>query len=239
MSIIGNPIVTGGGGKNISSIIITGLKSTDTVTCTKDGKSYTATWDETDKHWEIVGLPLGTFNLTATRKTETTTETVLIDIAGVYEIEMYLRLWLYRDGDECEDVTGGWTSNAQAYVSDTPALAPTLTKNTSNMSASITATYGNYGGGTVLPTNKVSIDGYTKIYLSATGANGIDWTRLVLLSDKTGYWADGKKTFNLEGDYSDTEFDISDVPNGSYYIGFGVYSGNGTKSITISKLSLK
>ena len=231
-------MVGGGGGKNISSIIITGLKSTDTITCTKDGKSYTATWDSTAQHWEIVGLPLGTFNLTATRKTETTTETVLIDIAGVYEIEMYLRLWLYRDGDECEDVTGGWTSNAQAYTSDTPALAPTLTKNTSNMSASITQTYGDYGGGTILPENKVSIDGYPKIYLSAV-ADGIDWTRLVLLSDKTGYWADGQKTFNLEGDYSDIEFDISDVPNGSYYIGFGVYSGAGTKSITISKLSLK
>ena len=104
-------MVGGGGGKNISSIIITGLKSTDTITCTKDGKSYTATWDETAQHWEVVGLPFGTFTLTATNGTKTTTETVLIDIAGVYEIEMSLNFYLYNKGDECEDVTGGWTAN--------------------------------------------------------------------------------------------------------------------------------
>lgn len=101
-------MVGGGGGKNISSIIITGLSSTDTITCTKDGKIYTATWDETAQHWEIVGLPLGTFTVEATNGIKTTTETVLIDITGVYEIEMSYRLYLYKDGDQCEDVTGGW-----------------------------------------------------------------------------------------------------------------------------------
>ena len=82
--------MVGGGGKNISSIVITGLKSTDTVTCTKDGKTYPATWDETDQKWEIVGLPLGTFTITATKSGSISTETVLIDIAGVYEIEFSL-----------------------------------------------------------------------------------------------------------------------------------------------------
>ena len=100
--------MVGGGGKNISSIIITGLTSTDTITCTKDGKTYPATWDDTSQHWEIVGLPLGTFTVTATNGTDITTETVVIDIAGVYEIEMTFNLWLYKDGDPCEDVTGGW-----------------------------------------------------------------------------------------------------------------------------------
>ncbi len=118
-------MVGGGGGKNISSIVITGLSSTDTVTCTKDGKSYTATWDSTAQHWEIGGLPLGTFTITATNGTKTTTETVLIDIAGVYEIEMSFKLWLYRDGDQCEEVTGGWeikqygTSNGSLTLNDT------------------------------------------------------------------------------------------------------------------------
>ena len=100
--------MVGGGGKNISSIIITGLESTDTVTCTKDGKSYTATWDSTAQHWEIVGLPLGTFTVTATNGTNTKTETVLIDIAGVYEIHISYKLYLYQNGDENEDITGGW-----------------------------------------------------------------------------------------------------------------------------------
>ena len=100
--------MVGGGGKNISSIVITGLKSTDTVTCTKDGKSYTATWDSTYKHWEILGLPLGTFTVTATDGTKTSTKTVLIDIAGIYEIEMIMVRWLYKQSNEYTDFTGGW-----------------------------------------------------------------------------------------------------------------------------------
>ena len=100
--------MVGGGGKNISSIVITGLKSTDTITCTKDGKSYTATWDSTAQYWEIVGLPLGTFTVTATNGTKNKTETVLIDIAGVYKVEMSFELWLYKDGNPYSDITGGW-----------------------------------------------------------------------------------------------------------------------------------
>lgn len=112
-------MVGGGSGKNISSIIITGLKSTDTVTCTKDGKSYPAAWDEVDLQWEIVRLPLGTFTVIATNGTKTITETVLIDIAGVYGIEMSLKFYLYNEGDEREDVTGGWTSDGYTRSSYT------------------------------------------------------------------------------------------------------------------------
>ena len=104
-------MVGGGGGKNISSIVITGLKSTDTVICTKDGKSYTATWDSTAQHWEIVGLPLGTYTVTASNGTKTTTETVLIDIVGVYDIEMDYRTYLYNNGNEYTGLTGGWVTS--------------------------------------------------------------------------------------------------------------------------------
>ena len=103
--------MVGGGGKNISSIIITGLESTDTIACTKDSKSYTATWDSTAQHWEIVGLPLGTYTVTASNGTKTTTETVLIDIVGVYDIEMDYRTYLYNNGNECTGLTGGWVTS--------------------------------------------------------------------------------------------------------------------------------
>lgn len=86
--IVGNPIMVGGGGNNISSIIINGVISTATVTCVRDGKSYSATWNATENHWEIVGLPLGTFSVTAISGTATKTETVLIDIVGVYSINL-------------------------------------------------------------------------------------------------------------------------------------------------------
>lgn len=106
-----------GGGKNISAIVISGLKSTDSVTCSGGGKPYSATWDATAKHWEIVGLPLGTFTVTATNGVKTITETVLIDITGVYEIVLSFKTYLYNEGDECVAITGGLNLSAMATTS--------------------------------------------------------------------------------------------------------------------------
>lgn len=53
----------------------------------------------------------GTWTVTATDGTKTATQDVLVDVITEYEIEMDYKLWLYRDGDECEDVTGGWAVN--------------------------------------------------------------------------------------------------------------------------------
>lgn len=35
---------------------------------------------------------------------------VLVDAIAVFNVEIPYILWLYKDGDPCEDVTGGWTS---------------------------------------------------------------------------------------------------------------------------------
>lgn len=51
----------------------------------------------------------GTWAVTATNGEKTKTQDVLVDAAVEYEIEMSYVLWLYRDGEEFEDVTGGWT----------------------------------------------------------------------------------------------------------------------------------
>lgn len=57
----------------------------------------------------------GTWTVTATDGTKTATQDVLVDVITEYEIEMNYKLWLYRDGDECEDVTGGWTNSGYTY----------------------------------------------------------------------------------------------------------------------------
>lgn len=50
----------------------------------------------------------GMYTVTATNGEKTETQDVLVDAAVEYEIEMSYVLWLYREGDECEDITGGW-----------------------------------------------------------------------------------------------------------------------------------
>ena len=160
MSIIGNPIMSGGGGKNISSIIITGLKSTDTITCTKDGKSYPATWDETSLHWEIIGLPLGTFTITAANGTKTKTKTVLIDISGIYEVAMDFKLWIYNYGEE---VDGG-------LVISTLSDHTGWIKNDNNISVTTSTASGKGGSSTVRTNRTFDLSTYNTLYFD-TGFN--------------------------------------------------------------------
>lgn len=192
----------GGGGKNISSIVITGLSSTDTVTCTKDGKSYTATWDETAQYWKIVGLPLGTFTLTATNGTKTKTETVLIDIAGLYEIEMALKLWLYRYGDECKDITGGYDTVVQSQAS--------LTKGDDALVLSIS----NHGASAIIAKtiNKISILGFTTINFRYTAKSWGTYGNFT----EYGFAVDPNGNFSSATKFSDESVHV-DYGEGTFY----------------------
>lgn len=65
----------------------------------------------------------GTYTITATNGTDTTTQDVLVDMATEFDIEMNYKLYLYNLGDECESVTGGWKqgtyyTNAEATKND-------------------------------------------------------------------------------------------------------------------------
>lgn len=73
----------------------------------------------------------GMWTVTATNGEDTTTQDVLVDAAVDYEIEMDYRLWLYREGEEFEDVTGGWVSVRSQSGSSYPM--GTATKNGDNL----------------------------------------------------------------------------------------------------------
>ena len=206
-------MVGGGGGKNVSSIIITGLSSTDTVTCTKGGKSYTVTWDETDQHWEIIGLPLGTITITATNGTKTITETVLIDIAGVYEIEMSFVLWLYKENKEYSDVTGGWSNTG--YTAGTYTIYSGIKNDTNLYVYHEESPHRPHMFGTQ---NKIDLSPYTKIKATGkvTGVYNNAWgIKFSLLTSKN--MQDPYKSNHLAtlGDFT-TEIDISNVDISCY-----------------------
>ena len=206
-------MVGGGGGKNISSIVITGLESTDTVTCTKGGKSYHATWDATAQHWEIVGLPLGTFTVTATNGTNTITETVLIDIAGVYEIEMVMKVWLYNgddSGNEFTDITGGWGITGYSQSGWTIA-AGTKESNCFNMT-SVNQKIMALGTAKTIDLTK-----YTRLY-AVTYGNCEEAFWYCVNTSKTNFYTNqvkGKK--NPDGDRITTYIDISSL-SGAHYV---------------------
>lgn len=57
---------------------------------------------------EITIKSYGTWTVTATNGEETISQDVLVDAAVEYEIKMAFALYLYRDGTDVTEVTGGW-----------------------------------------------------------------------------------------------------------------------------------
>lgn len=76
----------------------------------------------------------GTWTVTATDGTKTATQDVLVDVITEYEIEMDYTLWLFKNGDECIDVTGGW-GNGNIGTSIDESNGSTRTKNTIDVSS--------------------------------------------------------------------------------------------------------
>lgn len=74
--------------------------------------------------------------------------------------------WLYKLGNEFTDITGGWQARAwTGNGSIWSAVAPGLTKNASNMVASMPNTYSSGKSGVVEIINNVDLTGYNTLHL--------------------------------------------------------------------------
>ena len=173
MSIIGNPIMAGGGGPT-ASIKVMGLSQSDTVTAAMGSKTKTAKWVTDGSYWLIDGIrDFGTWTVTATNGTETATQDVLVDVITEYEITMDYRFYLYNEGDECEDVTGGWVSTPiQSATGRWDFGNTTKTKNTDSFQI---VAAGPGGAGSFYTANKIPINGYSKLMGSVdfTGSGSV------------------------------------------------------------------
>lgn len=77
-----NPIIGGNGGETVT-IFVTGMSETDTVTVTKDGKTYNGKWVSNKNIWSFTKLKgIGTYTVTATDGTDTNSKQVTIELAG-------------------------------------------------------------------------------------------------------------------------------------------------------------
>lgn len=80
---------------------------------------------------EITIKDYGMWTVTATNGEKTTTQDVLVDAAMDYEVYLPYILWLYREGEEFEAVTGGW--GVDGWTADDWSIASVATKNADNM----------------------------------------------------------------------------------------------------------
>ncbi len=94
-------------------------------------------------------------------------EAVYTTINGVKRQVWPNKLYLYKAGDECVAVTGGWkayTYTHSGWSSGTPT-APNLTKGASSMSASLTVNK----AGAVGISKPISLSGYSKLCALVSG----------------------------------------------------------------------
>ncbi|MBO7294469.1 MAG: hypothetical protein J6U65_03540 [Bacteroidaceae bacterium] len=74
--------------------------------------TYTLGADETE-HTFVVKV--GTYTVRGTRGDKVQSKEMVIDTVGQYSVTIDYKLWLYREGDLCEDVTGGWACEEVGY----------------------------------------------------------------------------------------------------------------------------
>lgn len=215
-------VKTRGGGSGLyASIFVTGLSETDIVSASKDGKTVQGVWVEGSSTSGFLIAPIksfGTWTVTATNGTKSDTQNVLVDVATEFEIEMGYKLWLYRDGDECENATGGYKDY---WFSSSWAKGNTAVRNADNifMQAS-SGTSDGYSCG-IATNNLISFSGYTKLcILVDSNADSSNELFMVLNSAASSYENTNKAGEYLHKTavtYGVVEMDISSYQN-SYQV---------------------
>ena len=218
-----------------ASILVTGLSETDTVTATNGSKTLTGEWTQHIGSHIIKPIrDFGIWTVTATNGTKTATQDVLVDVITEYEIEMGYKLYLYRDGDECEDVTGGWSQRpANGLANATIMKTSTSISWTINVSLLRIAT-----------NNKIDLTNYKKLVFQCeqtvngtVGGNAFIQGACSNPSSQTvtmgGEGTVASKTPQLKTTYGRTniEVDISEI-TGSYYPYVRIDSGTSGLTIT-------
>lgn len=224
-------MVGGGGSVAVLPGIYAQYPEGSICTCTNGVKTFTA--GDTTGFWLFAGLDIGTWTVTATDGTDTTSQTVETTKGQLASVELSYELWLYKAGNEYTDVTGGW-SGVNDYSGYTDG---TLTKNTGSITLKSPATRRVISAVTE---NKISLSGRKTLNVNLTAASfgtGRGAVLFIYTSDAATHVA----AVDITGKGT-TSLDISDYASGSYYVGIECYSeSNATaaSSLTYDKVWLK
>lgn len=190
--------------------------------------------------WTFTVYTYGNHTIVATNGANTRTEIVNVDEAKTYNIEIVYAYYLYKNGDECTSITGGWVGLASRILSYNMAQAPTIVRDTSSLTFSITAS-SSYRRGIITTNNQIDMSNFTKlcirlnsvIHTEASGyeqslsagvsTSKADGYSYVSGTSGTLYWAQGTTVNILE---TSIDLDISSV-SGNYYPILDILSWSG------------
>ena len=141
--------------------------------------------------------------------------------------------YLYNSGSTYDTLTGGWESFAPLQYG-----LGTATKNTSNLSVSVTSGAEEWKSAAFGTTKSINLSSYTKLHItasSASGGSGDSCTKFGVTDTKdTSSWNDTPQAVLKSGENT---LDISSVNSG--YIWFGcAQRTTGTKSAVVTKIWL-
>lgn len=189
--------------------------------------TYTLGASETE-HTFIVKV--GTYTVRGTLGADTKSVDVTIDTVGQYAAKIEYKLWLYRAGDECEDVTGGWNLQTNAYygaqgTNSSTKTADHLAISVARNSSSSHSYIGGFG-----TNNLINRGTYTKLCFDFTlpsannnyyGVVGMNATTVASYGAE-GYGGPYKRTEKkLYTERTVLEFDISSMTASGYVYAVG------------------
>lgn len=135
-----------------------------TCTCTDGTTTFAA--PDTSGTWACVVPNAGTWTLSCTDGTESTSEAVTITTDGqsVSAVLSYA-LWLYKDGDTCDTVSGGWSSPVWGGND----FSKVVTFNESSMQISTEVFGGSVGYGHVFTNSVIDLSEISTLKFRITG----------------------------------------------------------------------
>lgn len=215
-------------------------------TCTATDGTTTLTAPDTTGTWACVVPNAGTWTVSCTDGTESTSEAVAITTDGqsVSAVLSYF-LWLYKDGDTCDTVSGGWSPSEYKITGGSFDAVATFGQN--DMTIANNAGNGSVYCGNVFTNNSNDLSGISSLKFKITGigkttyyssadekTHNIQFSLVVASARPDG----ASPTFTADlrilatGEYS---IDVSSISAG--YVGIWIKSGGYAKTtLTISEI---
>lgn len=213
---MGEAIISRRGGGKLFAVIDVSYPAGAVCTCSNGTRTLKARG--TGGHF-LFNIPTaGEWTVTAVLGEDTATETINVTERTAYSVELSFVLWLYKAGDECTGVTGGWIHTGDG----------SLTKHADNM-----VFYTPYSESYMFTANKIDVTNLATLYFDISfGGNPPPSGRQQFgtSSNKSSFNA---KTYANQAARKTYSLDVSSMTT-SYYIG-GTLStedgGNGTCTI--------
>ena len=218
MSLTFNMVGGGGSGAAGLPAIYAKYPAGSVCTCTNGKKTFTA--KGSTGYWLFAGLSVGTWTVTAKNGTKTTSKTVSITTEHQnINVTLAFELWLYKSGDKCVAVTGGWESVGVQYTQNYASKAPNITNNTTYETVAFSDNT-EWCSGVYKTKNKIDLTEYNTLELS--GWSKLEETQysgayIAVLPNIGTYWS-GHPKVKLRTDASGSNtLDVSNC-NGEYFI---------------------